>query len=803
MTAKYIPGTGNASAKLMIVAEAPGENEEREGVTLSPNGASGREVHELLKEQGVNINDCYRTNVFKYRPPDNDLKRCKETGHTIEECIPQLWAEVRTIKPNAILALGNLSLSTLTGKSQITKWRGSVLESLDGFPKVIPAIHPAAYLRRRGPGSIPYSARVYTGLDFGRAVKESQTKDLHRNERFLQVARSSMDVYNFFHQYDESYTKVSIDIEVIKCIPICIGLAFSKGYGISIPLLNLNVGKNPFQIPKKELYESWLMIEQMFQRPGLSIIGQNFKFDHQKLYRPCGFSVPPDIYADTMLMASVLHPELPKSLAFLTSIYTNEPYYKDEYKEFNEKKDNLDRVFLYNAKDASVTFEIFEKEDEDLGEVGLDRFYYKKVNPLHRFYMDLEEVGFVTDEDIRKELIEKYSLQEKEGDERLEQLVGHTFNVRSNPEVRKLMEIELGFAHREGYDEDSIVQMLGNKSCDTEIKKEILTTILTQRKTKRFQSGNLYAFPDFDLRMRTSVNICGTETGRTSTSIQDAPVRPTKMGMSFHTIPSQGLGKDIRRMLKPDPGHVLMNVDLSQAETRVVALLSDDEFLLQMFKEGRDIHKYTAMIGLGMSEESASKLTKDSPERFLGKKLRHAGAYDMQALRFRDTVNSDAHTFGINIRLTKSLAETALILFHRASPQIRGKFHKDVKDVLTKTRILQNPFGRRRTFMSRLDDDMFREGYAYIPQSTIGDQTKFAGIEVKKRLPWLKIVAEKHDSLLFMPPIGKEDETWKVAKEEFERPIDFKDCTLGKGELIIPAECEIGENYYDMRPYGI
>src|SRR3990167_3750771 len=111
---KYVPGHGSSSAKLMIVAEATGKHEEEQGFPLV--GPTGQLVNEFLTNAGVSRPEVYCTNVIKIRPPGNDLKRLHEYNKTIDEYIPQLWEEIQAIQPNCIIALGNLALTTITGK---------------------------------------------------------------------------------------------------------------------------------------------------------------------------------------------------------------------------------------------------------------------------------------------------------------------------------------------------------------------------------------------------------------------------------------------------------------------------------------------------------------------------------------------------------------------------------------------------------------------------------------------------------------------------------------------------------------
>ena len=130
--------------------------------------------------------------------------------------------------------------------------------------------------------------------------------------------------------------------------------------------------------------------------------------------RLCGIRIR-NFYCDTSLLAHSLHPEFPKSLAFTTSVYTREPFYKDEGKEFNPKRDKIERYLHYNARDAAVTFEVFDEMMKDACEMKVpgfpkwkDEFVLGHQMALHNFYYDLEDVGFRVNHQRQFELEKLY-----------------------------------------------------------------------------------------------------------------------------------------------------------------------------------------------------------------------------------------------------------------------------------------------------------------------------------------------------------------------------------------------------------
>jgi DNA polymerase-1 len=495
-------------------------------------------------------------------------------------------------------------------------------------------------------------------------------------------------------------------------------------------------------------------------------------------------------------MMGVAYAEFPKSLAFLTSLFTNEPFYKDEGREFNAKKDKAESFLTYNCKDAAITYEVKNAIDKELTEFGqihkrdLKSFYYNYVNKLHDFYMDIEMEGLDVDVERRSELIKDYQNNIKSRQDSLNQLVGREFNVRSNPSIRKLLIDELGLPVRPNYQEDTIVALLGNHTESGSKESQVLSLILEIRQLGT-NFNYLKAEYDSDGKIRTSYRITGTETGRTSTSVLKPPLRPIQAGLAFQTIPKHGpFSSAIRSIFIPPPGYVFLEADLSQAEARIVAILSDDSYTLHLF-DTEDIHRVTSSWIFGIN---ADDITSD--QRFIGKVARHSGNYGTGKRTFMLSVNSLAKKFGLPIQISEKRAQEILDIFHTRTPKIRRVFQTEIKSQVGKDRTLFNPFGRMRQFFGNLKDE---ELYAQIPQSTVPDQIRMAGLRIKARIPRIRICAESHDALLFKVPEDKLHEYGKIIKDEFEVPIDFKHCSLSRGSLIIPADISVGPRYSELK----
>ena len=141
---KYVPGSGPIGAKLMILGDCPSYD--------GPfTGAGGRELDRLLKDAGIHKGNCWLTTVSKYQvPPNLDKKklpfhvRAKRANIDVDQQLEELRQEITDVNPNCILALGGNSLWALSGKTKISKHRGSIMWGMGH--KFVPTYNPAHLL---------------------------------------------------------------------------------------------------------------------------------------------------------------------------------------------------------------------------------------------------------------------------------------------------------------------------------------------------------------------------------------------------------------------------------------------------------------------------------------------------------------------------------------------------------------------------------------------------------------------------------------------------------------------------------
>ena len=146
-------GVGNPHARVMIIGEAPGKNEDLQGEPFV--GKAGQYLNELLAIAGLSRDDVYIANVLKCRPPGNRNPRPEE----IQSCADFLREQTRTVDPEYIVTLGNFATKfILKTEVGITRLRGTLHQ---GRFKVMPIFHPAAAIYDR-------TKRAYLEEDFAR-----------------------------------------------------------------------------------------------------------------------------------------------------------------------------------------------------------------------------------------------------------------------------------------------------------------------------------------------------------------------------------------------------------------------------------------------------------------------------------------------------------------------------------------------------------------------------------------------------------------------------------------------------------
>lgn len=374
---------GGVAYRIALIGEAPGADEVVSGKPFV--GMSGRWLDYLLNRVGILRSACFLGNVCQIRPPNNDIERFDWHGSEIQDGLGQLQVDLHQYKPNVCVLLGGSALRAAKGHPEsISKWRGSLFIGGETTPfesrKCIGTFHPASSLR-------VYEQTPLLLFDLKRVRKEGGSGELRLPERNIEVLDSVGKVQLTLGRLREQRLKIGTDIEGYVNNLTCISFADDPLRGYVIPFIGPS---GNFWSPDDELVV-WLEIKALLEDPRVPKVLQNGLYDRFVLGYTYGILVR-GVTDDTMLKGWECYCELEKALSVQASIYTNEPYYKDE-----RDTHNFDEFYNYNGKDSCVTLEISNHQD-CLPELrGRSREHYnfnvKMQEPL--LYMELRGLRYI------------------------------------------------------------------------------------------------------------------------------------------------------------------------------------------------------------------------------------------------------------------------------------------------------------------------------------------------------------------------------------------------------------------------
>lgn len=537
---RWIPDEGPDGASILFVGEAPGETEYEQ---LRPFvGPSGDILMNVLARNGVERSEVKLANLSHRRPFNNKFEKLLGTEE-LKRSIIDLYKFIEINRPTVIVPLGAFPLSFLTGKKGIKKWRGSILSYIgDDTIKVIPTFHPAAVLRDRGlyPTFDADIKRIIADSAF--AEKRLPVRQFVTDPRGLELEEWVQKLCN--SEY------LATDIETVKKskIILCVGFAPSPDVGVCI-------------VPTH--HEGRRAIERILESSARKIF-QFGTFDTLQLsdngYTICdpkAEELERPYYWDTLIAQHTQFSELPRSLEYLTSIYTREPYYKtegrgnipDDAKGWSAKVDKQN-LYVYNCKDCCTTFEIFLEQRKEIlrrrpGGEWADRDMVESFDysmSMLEVAAHISQAGLPIDID-RRALLEKVLLDKWAKKQFiLDRMTGYETNVRS-PKLANILydKDKLGLPTRRNRDgkittdEDAIVSLIAFCKdklesvsrddavlawkiklavCQTTLEIRGIRQVLSNYVLERTRDGVYRAGPDF--RIRSTVKVGGTETFRWS-----------------------------------------------------------------------------------------------------------------------------------------------------------------------------------------------------------------------------------------------------------------------------------------------
>jgi len=415
-TSQRVAASGPRNARLAAIGMSPARQEIADKVPFV--GPSGRIFNDALAASKISRNAVYVTNLCAFFIDDNDLYSVPQ--EILEKERQRVFRELEEVKPNCLLIMGAQTLVLLMegyvgpfgSKSQkraaarwgITKWRGSIIPLTlpnGRVQKCVVAHHPAGFIRGQWKW-LP----VFKYIDVPRAVTQSSFPENKMTPRSAIVAPSFRQAREWLQ---EANTKewVSIDYEGRSHIT-CLGSGWEISSAMCIPLSRVG---NPSYWSLIEELELWKLWCALLQNPKVKKIAQNAPFEWIKSWLYGIY--PARLGMDTMSLHHCLYPDFGgvtdewskkkrdidnpgHGLAFITSQYTDQSYYKDDGRHW-EPSLGENVFWRYNALDVMVTFEAAMKMHAEAQACGLWDFYQQNYLDTFESALRMEWQGVAID----------------------------------------------------------------------------------------------------------------------------------------------------------------------------------------------------------------------------------------------------------------------------------------------------------------------------------------------------------------------------------------------------------------------
>lgn len=816
--------------KVAMIGEAPGRDEETVGEPFV--GSAGQELERWTKSFFIR-SQCFIGNLCQERPPDNQLKNffvdtaCKQPNQKLQEWIEVLREQIEKIRPNIILTLGRHPTYILTGRE--ANWErkgeftwGSVLpcKLVPGL-KVMPIPHPAFVIRGL------FDLRPIIRVWLRRAKVQSGFPEIKYPQRELVI---NPPLEQVMHELERlmGAKELAFDIETVPKNKViykneskgliyepqaisCISFSDNSDWSMCIPFSVTGGHRWALEVEK----QIWVAISRLLGQEGPLKIAHNLTFDFLQLAARRVFVAPP--YWDTMTGHNRAYLDLTKKklkklslnrLSVCTSLYTEEPFYKNDHKDENKGDEwtNFNHDFWkYSAKDSVVLHEIKASEERDLEQQNMLEMFHREMRAFKPLAcMSLQ--GTLRNLEIVNDLSKFLDNEEGTGkiqilQDELDQLVGHKLNTKSPQQMQKFLYSTMGFpiqfnrkTNKPTCDEGAIAKLY------QKTKHPILLKLKELTRLRGFKSNSIDAAISLDNRSRTTYNQARTSTARISSS--DATIGSGKNLQTIPVRPRPG-EDDYNRMIKEykksfiaDPGMLMWKRDYIQAEAMVVAWEAEDLQQIDDFLNGIDIHCRTVQILYECDyQEAVNGYMNKDPEwvtrrNVLGKPTRHGYNYKLGPRKL-------SQMFALaGFDVPEAQCKRFLQAMAAGVPAV-GRWQASKEQEIKSTRCVTNNFGLRRTFFGIIDDETVREAIAFSPQSTVGQLMNFALERIYHEsglMNEMDFLLQIHDACLGQSPVDKVKEHTDVVRKLMEIPLIIK-----SRELTIPSDLEVGPSWGELK----
>ena len=551
---------------------------------------------------------------------------------------------------------------------------------------------------------------------------------------------------------------LSLDTETTSTNPIDAELV-----GLSFAVKEFEAFYVPIPTNREEALRIVNIFKEVYEGPKILKIGQNLKYDLEVL-RNYGITLAGPMW-DTMIAHYLIQPELRHNMDYMAEIYLNyQTIHIDELigpKGKNQKsmRDLLpSQVYEYAAEDADITLRLKNKLEPELKKFECENLFYDIEMPLMPVLAEMEMNGVCLDTESLKETSTILTNRMLEIEQRIYELAGGQFNIASPKQVGEILFDKLKIVEKakktktgQYVTSEEVLQQLKNKH-------EIVADILEHRGLKKLLGTYIDTLPTLINKrtghIHTSFNQTITATGRLSSSdpnLQNIPIRGED-------------GKEIRKAFIPEPGCLFFSADYSQIELRVMAHLSKDENMIEVFREGKDLHAATAA---NIYKKPIEEVTRD--ERTKSKRANFGIIYGITV-------------FGLAERLDIPRDESKMLIdgYFQTFPQVHD-YMEQAKQTAREKGYVTTLFGRRRYLPDINSGNATVRGFAErnainAPiQGTAADIIKVAMIRIFQRFKQegikSKMILQVHDELNFSVLPEEKEQVERIVTEEMQGAI--------------------------------
>ncbi len=539
-----------------------------------------------------------------------------------------------------------------------------------------------------------------------------------------------------------------------------ISLAIDPGQAAYIPLLHRTgtddlLGQVTMTEGQMPLAEVLALLKPLLEDDAVLKIGQNMKYD-MKIFARLGVQVAP--FDDTMLMSGAMYAGIHNhGMDELSQTYLNhkpipiKDLIGSGKSAITFDKVPLDKAVAYAAEDADVTLRLWQAFKPNLHKAKVTTVYETLERPLVPVLAEMEMAGIEVDKATLSRMSGAFAQKMAQLEEEIQTLAGEKFNVGSPKQLGEILFDKMSLPGGEKGKNGAYgtgADVLEDLATEHELPGRVLDwRQLSKLKSTYTDALQEYINPETG-RVHTSYSITGAVTGRLASSdpnLQNIPVRSEE-------------GRRIREAFVAPRGKVLVSLDYSQIELRILAHIADIPALQESFRQGIDIH---AMTASEMFNVPLDQMTSDIRRR-------------AKAINFGVIYGISGFGLARNLRIPRAEAQGFIDRYFERFPGIKEYMAQTVK-FAQEHGYVQTLFGRK---IHTPDINAKGPGQGFAKraainapiQGTAADVIRRAMIRMPKAIEGLpaKMLLQVHDELLFEVDESAADDLIKVAKEIME-----------------------------------